>query len=434
MNKKIHIILLTYYWPPAGGPGVQRWTKFIKYLSQLDCQITVITPDPAQASFPVIDQTLQPEISNVHVVYTPTSEPFAAYKKISGSKDIPIGGFSGQGKQSIVKKLMMAVRGNFFIPDARKGWIPYAKNAALKIIESQGADVLISTGPPHSTHLAALEIKQKTGISWIADFRDPWTKIYYNKDLFRTALATKYDRTLEEKVLINADTLITVTPGFKKSFTDLYPNLNSEKFKVIYNGFDAADLGQPLPISEGKLKIAFTGTISERYDYKAFTDGLVLFANNHPNANWELRIAGVIPIYMHEKLGVFNGKFIFEGYVPHTRSLEILKEANVLYYALGLGEEFEGQVGGKVFEYIGSGRKILHALPSNFDAERILNSLHAGIKPQHNTPESWAQILEQIYSDSSLLKYEVFPAEELQKFTRKNLTLQLWEEIKSLVK
>lgn len=434
MDKKIHIILLTYYWPPAGGPGVQRWSKFIKYLSQQNCDITVITPDPQKASFPVIDNTLIPEIANVQVIHTSTSEPFTAYKKISGSKEVPIGGFSNQSKKSLVSKIMMAVRGNFFIPDARKGWIPYAVKAAQQVINKEGADIIISTGPPHSTHLAAMEIKLNNSIKWVADFRDPWSKIYYNKDLFRTALADKYDRYLEEKVLKTADSLISVTPGFKKSFTDLYPNLNAEKIKVIYNGFDAADLGNTTEIKKDYLRIAFTGTISERYDYKAFTNGLVLFASNNPTAQWEFRVAGIVPPYMHEKLEKFEGKFIYEGYVPHTRSLEILKSANVLYYALGLGEEFEGQVGGKVFEYAGSGRKILHALPAHFDATYILENLGSGISPKENTSESWAQLLQELHLQLTQLDYKEFPKEKLEKFTRKSLSLQLWDEIKSLVK
>jgi len=434
MDKRIHIILLSYYWPPAGGPGVQRWTKFIKYLSEQNCDITVITPDPEKASFPVIDKTLLPEIENVTVVHTSTSEPFGAYKKLSGSKDVPIGGFSNQGKASVIKKLMMAVRGNFFIPDARKGWVPYATKAAQKVIDKRGADVIISTGPPHSTHLAAYDIKLKNNIKWIADFRDPWSKIYYNKDLFRTPLAERYDRFLEARVLKTADLLITVTPGFKKSFTDLHPEINQRPFEVIYNGFDAADLGQPQPIKDDMLRIAFTGTISERYDYRAFTDGLALFAENNPDTNWEFRVAGVVPPYMHEKLAPFEGKFIFEGYVPHTRSLQILKEANVLYYALGLGEEFVGQVGGKVFEYAGSGRKILHALPENFDANVILKELGTGISPQANTKEAWAALLQDLNQNKEKLRYTEFPAVKLEAYTRKSLSNKLWDAIVKLVK
>lgn len=433
-KPKIHILLLSYYWPPAGGPGVQRWVKLSKYLNPDLCRITVISPDPKKASFPVTDHSIHHEAEHIKLIHTDTSEPFAAYKKISGEKNIPIGGFSNQGKKTLVKKIMMGIRGNFFIPDARKGWIPYAVEAASKVMDNDPAQILISTGPPHSTHLAALKIKQKYGIKWMADFRDMWTHVYYNKDLMRSPFARKYDMSLEKKVLENADRVLTVSPGTKKGIDQPYKGLFLDKIEVLFNGFDAADMGPKQPIKDDKLRLAFTGTISERFDYRAFTDGLDLFAEQHPEAQWEWRIAGIVPPYIHEKMAKWENRFVYEGYVPHERSVQVLKEANLLYYVIGNSEEYEGIIGGKIFEYLGAGRKILHAMPPHFDAYHFLEKMNAQLCPKENTKEAWAEYLWHIYQHKELLQPEADMDTELQEYTREAIAGKLFKMIEKLLK
>ena len=210
-SKKV--LILTYYWPPSGGSGVQRWMYFSKYLKKLGWEPVVITVDEKQASYSVLDFELLDQVKGIQVIKTDTKEPLKIYSKIltgSSNKGIPQGAVS---KKGWLPKVAAFVRGNFFIPDARKGWNNFAKIEAEKLIRQQGIKKLITTGPPHSTHLVGLQLKAEFRIQWWADFRDPWTNIFYNKDLYLTAWAKRIDARWEEKVLQTADGILTTVGG-----------------------------------------------------------------------------------------------------------------------------------------------------------------------------------------------------------------------------
>jgi len=172
---------MTYYWPPSGGSGVQRWMYFAKYLKQQGWIPFVITVDEKNASYPVLDQSLLTEVDNIHVIKTKTVEPLKWYSLLfTGSKKggIPQGEVQ---KSGLLRKFATYIRGNFFIPDARKGWNSYAVREAVKLVKKENIKTVITTGPPHSTHLIGLKLKSLSEIKWFADFRDPWTDIFYNK-------------------------------------------------------------------------------------------------------------------------------------------------------------------------------------------------------------------------------------------------------------
>ena len=210
-NKKV--LILTYYWPPSGGSGVQRWMYFAKYLKTLGWEPFVVTVDEKKASYPVLDFELLEEVKDLIVVKTSTQEPLKVYSKwFTGSpnRGIPQGQVS---KKGWVARAAAFMRGNFFIPDARKGWNSYAQKEAEKLLQNEGIQKVITTGPPHSTHLVGLQLKTKWGIQWWADFRDPWTDIFYNKDLYRTSWAEKKDAYWEQKVLQSADGILTTVGG-----------------------------------------------------------------------------------------------------------------------------------------------------------------------------------------------------------------------------
>ena len=206
------ILIITYYWPPSGGAGVQRWLKFTKFLPEFGFKPVILTVDDNAASYAQLDESLLKEIDpNLSVYKTKTFEPYNLYRKLSNKKEIPYGGFSNQRKITLFEKLSRFIRGNLFIPDPRRGWNRYAIKKALELIRSEQIEVVVTTGPPHSTHLIGKKVKEKTGIRWIADFRDPWTDIYYYKDLYHLGLANKLDRYLEKNVLKLADQIITVS-------------------------------------------------------------------------------------------------------------------------------------------------------------------------------------------------------------------------------
>ena len=236
MKTQPKIIILTYYWPPSGGSGVQRWMYFAKYLQQLGWEPIVVTVNEKKASYAVLDATLNQEVASIRVVKTNTCEPLQWYSFLttgSKKKGIPQGEVN---KTSIFRKIAAYIRGNFFIPDARKGWGSYAYQAAKKIIDEESIDYIVSTGPPHSTHLVGMQLQQEYKLKWFADFRDPWSSIFYNRQLFRTQRTERKDLALETNVLRTAAGVITTVGGeLIENLKSIAPNQN---YIVLPNGFD----------------------------------------------------------------------------------------------------------------------------------------------------------------------------------------------------
>ena len=184
------ILIITYYWPPSGGAGVQRWVKFVKYMTTMGIEPFVLTVHPDYATYPQTDLTLEKDIpDNVQVFYTKSFELYSLYKKISSNKEVPYGGFSNTRKLDIKEKILRFIRGNFIIPDPRKGWNKYAIKKAKELIRLFQIDTVITTSPPHSTQLIGLQLKNQLDIKWLADLRDPWTDIYYFRQMYPTFLA-----------------------------------------------------------------------------------------------------------------------------------------------------------------------------------------------------------------------------------------------------
>jgi hypothetical protein len=213
VNISKKILIISYYWPPAGGSGVQRWMYFAKYLKELGYEPIVITVDEKKASYPVVDPSLLRETARIRILKTSTWEPLRWYSFLTSGdsqKGIP----QGEVKTlSLVEKFAAFIRGNYFIPDARKGWVPFALKEARKVLELEDVNHLITTGPPHSTHLVGIELKKQFKVNWWADFRDPWTDIFYNKFLYRTTKSISKDISLEKEVLKKADGIITTVAG-----------------------------------------------------------------------------------------------------------------------------------------------------------------------------------------------------------------------------
>ena len=183
------VLVITYYWPPSGGAGVQRWVKFIKYFKDQNINPFIISVDPDFASYPLIDNSLKNDIpDNTNVYLTKTNEPYSLYKKINNNQT-PYAGFANEGRPNFFQKIARFIRGNFFIPDSRKGWNNFAYKKAVEILEKENIDTVITTSPPHSTQLIGLKLKETQNIKWIADLRDPWTDIYYYKSMLHTKWA-----------------------------------------------------------------------------------------------------------------------------------------------------------------------------------------------------------------------------------------------------
>ncbi len=211
MDKK-KALIITYYWPPAGGPGVQRWLKFVKYLPDFNIEPIVFIPE--NPSYPLLDESLNTEVSrDVIIIKQPIKEPYklAGLFSKKSSKTISKGIISEEKKQSFIEKVLLYVRGNYFIPDARKSWVKPSVEFLSEYIQKKQINTIITTGPPHSLHLIGLQLKERLGVKWVADFRDPWTTIGYHKQLRLTKSSKAKHKALEKQVLTTADQIIVTS-------------------------------------------------------------------------------------------------------------------------------------------------------------------------------------------------------------------------------
>ena len=229
------VLVITYYWPPAGGPGVQRWLKFVKYLRDFDIEPVLYIPE--NPDYPLIDNTFLKEIPNDLIIYKhPIKEPYRLASIFSSKKTKRISSGIIQSKnQSFTEKIFLWIRGNLFIPDARKFWIKPSVNYLKGVLEKEGIDTIITTGPPHSVHLIGYYLKQTKAVNWIADFRDPWTTIGYHKKLKLTSSSEKKHKRLESTVLNSADKIIVTSATTKREFQQI----TNQPIQVITNGFDS---------------------------------------------------------------------------------------------------------------------------------------------------------------------------------------------------
>ena len=423
------VLIITYYWPPSGGAGVQRWLKFVKYLPEFNIHPYVLSVDPQYASFPVLDESLEKEVpESVQVFKTKSREPFSFYKKITGESEIPYAGFVNQGNPGLLNKIARVIRGNLFIPDARVGWNKFALKKAIEIIQKYEIDTLITTSPPHSTQLIGLKLKNKTGVNWIADLRDPWTDIYYYKQMYHTIWAKKLDEKYETKVLETADFTIVVSKSIKKLFENKFPHINKNKIHVIPNGYDEPDFNFDLKSSKEEFIITHIGTLSNSQDIDSFLSAFKQLSKNNPSTSFLLRFVGNVSSLHQSRIKKLGLTRITKYYshVSHHESIKFMMGSSILLLSLAKIEGNKGILSGKLFEYLAVQRPILGIGPPDGDASDIIKECNAGKMFDY---VDMAGILN--FLNPKLSKWKKDPSQvekgnaNFQKYARKNLTMQL---------
>ena len=370
------VLLITYYFPPSGGAGVQRWLKTINYLPKAGVETIVLTVDPQVASYPQVDESLCKEVPDFVKVYkTKTKEILSIYKKVSPQKQVPYGGFANEPNPTLLQKISRFIRGNFFLPDPRRGWNKFALAKAKQIIEQEGIETIITTSPPHSTQLIGLELKRLyPHIKWVADLRDPWTDIYYNEDLYQTSWARKRNAAYESSVLSGADCIITVSEECKRLFAEKADV--AEKISVVPNGYDTKDFINSTIINK-KEKITpnyltYVGVMAPQYDLEPLKS-LVQGRNNIL-----LRFVGVISENIKREIESWGVQTEFIPYVSHAEAIAYMRSADALLLFIPNVPNNEGILTGKLFEYLASERKILLFGPENGDAMKLIKECEAG--------------------------------------------------------
>lgn len=416
------ILIITYYWPPGGGAGVQRWLKFTKYLPEHGVEPVVLTVDPLLASFAQRDQSLEQEVPpGVAVFRTRTFEFYNLYKLLTGKKEIPYGGFANAGETSFLQRLARMIRGNFFLPDPRRGWNRYAVKKATELIRQYGIRTVVTTSPPHSTQLIGLKLKKKLGIRWIADLRDPWTDIYYYKELYHSSLARKVDRALELKVLREADQLITVSRDVKQLFARKLPAGAAAKFSVIPNGYDETDFLQEVDPTGKKFVITYTGTISGAYDMTGFLNALALLGLER-HKELLLRFVGKVPAPVAERIRQELPELELDlaGYVDHHESVRFLLQSSLQLLIIPRVENNKGIITGKFFEYMASGKPVLAIGPRGGDLDELIRETGCGAVFDYEDSAGISSFVSRSMEHNSYVA-----SKDIPRYSRRNLTKEL---------
>jgi glycosyltransferase involved in cell wall biosynthesis len=370
------VLIITYYWPPSGGAGVQRWLKLSKYFTQLGIEPIVLTVDPDKASYPVRDNSLLHETDPAVKVYrTSTFEILDFYQRINPRKEIPYAGFTNEAGKGLFKKMSRFVRGNFFVPDARIGWNKFAFAEACRLIEQYHIKHVITTSPPHSTQLVGMALKKKYALQWIADIRDPWTDIYYYKEFMHLPFAKKRDALLEKQTLEQADTVVVVSHDIKRLFLKKSPILKKEKFHVIPNGYDPADF--PSSTTPEEFTLLYTGTLAASYKTSGLVSALQMLKESKHRIR--VRFVGNIPPELKDELKKESFHHIsYTPHVEHAQSVSELMKASLLLLIIPDIPNNKGILTGKLFEYLGSGKPILGIGPTEGEAADLVRKCQAG--------------------------------------------------------
>jgi hypothetical protein len=423
------VLIITYYWPPSGGAGVQRWLKFVKYLPEYGWEPVIYTPENPE--IPAEDHSLDKDIpEGIVVIRTKIWEPYSAYKRFVGRKKddkIKAGFLSEKKTPSFAENVAVCIRGNFFIPDARKFWIKPSVKFLVKYLKENPVDAIVSTGPPHSMHLIALGVKRKTGLPWLADFRDPWTNIDFYQELRLTAFGDKKHRKLEQDVLKAANKLVTVSWNWAKDFEIL----GAKNMEVITNGFDPDDFKEIQYKKSAKFEIIHLGSLNKDRNPIRFWEAIHELCKLDKSFRNALKITliGQTDYSVIEAVTRFDLSDLVEkiDYKPHREVLQIAGNASVLLLPLNNTPHVSGIVPGKIFEYLALKRPILGIGPIDGDSARIISECKAGEVVGFEDKETIKSVVNRFYkgfiSGGQVLVLNL----EADKYSRKVLTGKISE-------
>ncbi|WP_258049030.1 glycosyltransferase family 4 protein [Hymenobacter sp. NBH84] len=429
--RPLRLLVITYYWPPSGGAGVQRSLKFVKHLPALGVEPTVVTVDPERGAYPVLDESLLAEVpAGVRVIRTDTSEPFGSYKKLTRREQIPYGGFANESKTSFTQRLFKFVRGNFFLPDPRRGWNRHALRAVAQLLaQGEKFDAVLTSSPPHSTQLIGLELKKRYGFRWVADMRDPWTDIYYQQELHQTAPARWLDARYERQVLEQADVVLTTSPDTRRLLLGKSKRLEPSKFHVIPNGYDESDFRQPSTPPIDALLITHTGTISETYHVQELLRAVAACTQRYPTVPLRLRFVGKVSEGVRQQVAVAGlaDRTEFLPFVPHQESVGYLLRSTALLMAIPDVPNNLGILPGKIFEYLAARKPIICVGPAGSDADDILRQCGAGQAFPYLDYAAMLAYLEKLVAQWQTTSNLDLPGNAHTRYSRRALTEQLVE-------
>lgn len=427
------VLIVTYYWPPSGGPGVQRVLSFARYLPEFGWEPVILTVENGDYSSE--DRSLLRKIPEDLKVYkVPAWEPFNLYRRLTGKKKgekIPTHILGSQQKQSLMERLSRFIRLNLFIPDARIGWIHNLYKKGMEIVGKENPQLILSSSPPHSLQLAVRKIVRKTKVKWLADFRDPWSDFFHYQEKGRLYPARSLDLFFEKSVLRSVDAAVSVSPAAVKLFEEKFPDL---KTSVIFNGFNRKDYENISPVRHSRFTIFYAGNMRKSQHPDMFFHALQSMIEKG-NDDINVRIAGSIHPDIREALKKKNliNYFTFLGYLEHPDVICEMANADLLLLLIPQTSKNEGIITGKLFEYIASGNPVLGFGPENGDAASILNETNTGHMTDYGkNPENVLEAYYAVYKQNRKQYAESIPKMVL-KYSREASTHNLADFMEKLL-
>ncbi len=423
------VLIITYYWPPAGGPGVQRWLNFVKYFREFG--ISPVMYIPEDPYYPLEDKSFLDKVPpGIEILKLPIKEPyrFAGFLSKKKTKQIS-SGIITKKKPSLSEKLLLYIRGNYFIPDARVGWVKPSVNFLHNYLLKNPVDAIITTGPPHSLHLIGLHLKQLMEIKWVADFRDPWTTIHYHDSLRLTERSKRKHKALEATVLNGTDTIVVTSPTTKKEFK----LITNTPVEVITNGYEISK--EVVPTLDEKFSLAHIGSLLSERNPKVLWEVLSEIASENIAFKNDLllKFAGAVSedvIDSIQKFGLYDNLELI-GYVAHSEALQLQQNAQILLLVEMDRPETRSIIPGKLFEYLAAKRPIVALGPQGSDISEIISETNSGNYFGYGDKK---ELKEQIltyytkYTNGSLTEV----SSKIEKYSRRELTLKMANLIKEL--
>ena len=427
------VLIITYYWPPMGGSGVQRWLKFAKYLPAFGWEPIIYTPE--NPSFQLHDDSLLNDVRDDQVVWRqPIWEPHQLFYRAKGKKNLAQvnqGDILDKKSQSLFEKLGLWVRGNLLIPDPRRFWIRPSTKYLTHRLSTERIDAIVTTGPPHSLHHIGRKLNQRTGIPWLADFRDPWTRWVFLRSFRVSAGAMRLHRRQEKQILQSAQAVTTVSQALREDFEEL----GERPVHALTNGYDQEDFASAKASPPPRFLISYIGTLDYLRDPRSFLQALRALCVERADFAEQVRIrfvgylSGVI-LRDIERDAVLADKLTIAHYVPHEEVLRLLQNSYVQLLLLSSGPETRGILTGKFFEYLASGKRILALGGKGSEIDQILQSTQAGVLHDPRDAAGIKATLLRYYEDFK--SGAPLQTTGIEQYNRRNLTQSLAKILNSI--
>jgi glycosyltransferase involved in cell wall biosynthesis len=413
MPEKKYVLFVSYYFPPAGGAGVQRILKFLKYLGEFGW--TPIALVPQNPEYPARDESLIKELPKDLIVrYAPIFEPYELYRKFTGEQkgvhiDVNVKK-EADAVRSMRERFAEFIRATIFIPDARIGWLLSAVREGQNILREYPVRAIYSSSPPYTPALIARRLHRISKIPWVAGFRDPWTGFHNSPD--RWFLPRLIDHSLERSVFTEANLVEVAWKGIMRDAMQKYPALPREKFIHIPNGFDSADFPEPdlakraTRPNNAKCTVTYSGSLYGPRNPRSFLQAVELLIERKEidPEKMLLRFVGRFGAEIHDMLERPLVRSMIENieYVPHARAVELLLDSDALLLIVDDVASVAEIVPGKVYEYLGAARPILAIAPPEGAIGDLLRETGAGETMLQSDIEGQARLIKRIYDDWAL--------------------------------